>query len=569
MFSHMNRRIRTLLIRGGLVLTAAWCVYSALGRAGDGTLRVSIVDKATGQSVPAMVCITSVADNTFRRPPDGNTQPAFSTIRDFHEPAPWSPGDIGLPRAMNGDIKGRMGHYEGGPAYPFWREPASYFVTRPFSITLPAGKWRLAVAKGFEYLPMFEEFNVVPNQSRARTVRLERWVDMARQGWYSADTHLHYPRSKPEHDEFLISWAQAEDVRVLNVLSYCDIKGVYLPHPRYGKESWYQRGGYWLVSGHEGPRENIAEQGHVLTLNIKSIVRDPARYHLYDVAFDGVHAQGGLVGYAHVAWAGWFHRLKDPDLNPTWDPSINTIRNKVDFFEILQFRHLGLVDYYDFLNLGVKLAATAGSDMPWGGTIGEVRTYAYTGRDFSLDAWFAALKQGRTFVTNGPMLSLTANNAMPGDEVRVRRNATVRIRARAWAPEAIGAPKTLEIVSHGRVIRSAEAQGGKLGKLELQFDLRVNESQWIAARVTSSNGAVAHTSPVYVVVDGESFADRKTAPEIVERRLKVLDFVLARLHDEKFTRTYGPGEVAALTERIEDARKKYAEKLRPAKTASE
>jgi hypothetical protein len=146
--------------------------------------------------------------------------------------------------------------------------------------------------------------------------------------------------------------------------------------------------------------------------------------------------------------------------------------------------------------------------------------------------------------------------------VRVKRNATVRIRARAWAPETIGAPKTLEIVAHGRVIRAVEARGPGQSHLELQLDQRGGESQWIAARVTASNGAVAHSSPVYILVEGESFADRKQLPQIVEKRLKVLDFIGARLRDRNFTRSYAAGEVDALAERVEDARRRYTEKLR-------
>ena len=123
--------------------------------------------------------------------------------------------------------------------------------------------------------------------------------------------------------------------------------------------------------------------------------------------FDEAHKQPGAVtGYAHIAWADEYHRKQDPSRHPTWDPVINAIRGKADFFEILQFRHLGLEDFYDFLNLGVRLTADAGSDMPWGSTIGEVRTYAYTGREFSADRWYAALKDGHTFVTNGPMVEL-------------------------------------------------------------------------------------------------------------------------------------------------------------------
>jgi hypothetical protein len=547
-------RSRIVVVRSAFTLLAGWAVYYSFAQSGAGTLRVEIVDK-TGQAVPAMVCITSLSDNTWRTPPDGQAATTFSTVPDFHNLLSWKPGDIGPVR--------RMMMYDGLTAYPFWSEPAAYFVSRPFSIHLPSGKWRLAAYKGLEFLPAYQEFEIATSQSLERKIQLARWVDMPGKGWYSGDPHVHYERTKPEHDELLLTWSQAEDVHLTNILSYGDFQNTYMPQRAYGNQSHFQKGDYMLVSGNEDPRENIAEQGHVLTLNITAPVRNTRTYHLYDTAFDGVHAQGGLAGYAHVAWASSFYRLKNPDSYPTWDPTINAIKGKADFFEILQFRQLGLDDFYDFLNLGVKIAATAGSDVPWGATIGEVRTYAYTGQNFSANAWFAALKRGHTFVTNGPMLTLSVNHAIPGDELLIRRHGKLRILAEAWAPETIGAPKTLELIADGRVIATAHARGPKDGKLGLPFDVgAAGNSMWIAARVTAFNGAVAHTSPVYVMVDGAGFADQTQLPELVAKRLKILDFVAARLRDSRFTRTYPPGEVAALSARLAAARKLYKDKLR-------
>jgi hypothetical protein len=387
-------------------------------------------------------------------------------------------------------------------------------------------------------------------------VKLRRWVDMPRQGWYSGDDHVHHPRLKPEHTEFLITWARAEDVHLCNILRMGDIKATYFEQAAYGNESRYQQGDYALVAGQEDPRTDIGEQGHTIGLNIKAPVRDTSKYHLYDVMFDGVHAQGGLTGYAHEAWASHYYRQSRPTqyLFPTWDPPINVIRGKVDFLELLQFRRLGLDDFYDFLNLGVKLIASSGSDLPWGNTIGETRVYAYTGARFSIDGWFAAFKQGRTFVTNGPMLTLTAGKGMPGDEVKVGRNATVRIHARAWAPPEIGSPEKLELISQGRVLRTVE---GEKQELTLDYDLRAEHSQWIAARVSAKNGALAHTSPVYVLVDGKPFVDRASLPEIVRKRLNVLDFIVGRLGEERFVREYAAGEVDALRSRVQEARAGY------------
>ena len=546
-------------VRAGFIVLAGWAAWRSAGQS-ETSLAVEIRDAATGALVPAVAAITSLADHQCRVPPDGTTAAPFSTLRDFYEPKPWRPGEAGLVRrsTAGGFDNARGNPYGGLLSYPFWHEPCSYFVPQPFSIRLPAGKWRVAVMRGFEYVPVAEEFEIAPGQTVRRVMRLKRWVDMPRAGWYSGDTHVHYPRTTREQSDFLLNWARAEDVHLTSILSFGDIKQTYMPQMGYGRHATYGEGAYLLASGQEDPRTGIPEQGHTIALDIREPIRDVARYHLYDYMFDEAHKQRAIAGYAHLAWAPEFHRERqpDPELHPTWDPNINAIRGKVDFFEILQFRHLGLEDYYDFLNLGIKLTAVAGSDTPWGSSIGEVRTYAHTGRDFSAGAWYDAVKAGHTFVTNGPMLTLTVDQAIPGDELKLAGPGRVRIHARAWAPPEIGAPQRMEVIADGKVIRLAAA--------EADFSLEVPESQWIAARATSENGAVAHTSPIYVIVGGRSFRDQSQTKALVAKRLARLDFIERRLRDPKYTREYGSGEVDALRGRIGQARRMYQRLLAPA-----
>jgi hypothetical protein len=379
---------------------------------------------------------------------------------------------------------------------------------------------------------------------------------MARRGWYSGDDHVHFPRTKPWHNEFLLTWAQAEEVYVSTTLQQRTLRT--LTFPQGEPEGFrFQRGDYVLQAGQEDPSTGINELGHTLALNIKKPVFDLARFHLYDVMFDAVRAQGGLTGYAHIAWAPQWYRRPDSTRYATWDSTLNVIQGRLDFFEIMQFRLLGLDDYYDFLNMGIKLTASAGSDMPWASSLGESRVYVYTGQPFTAERWFQAFRQGRTFVTNGPMLSVTANGAGPGEDLQVRQGSTVRVRARAWSPPGMGSPKTLEIVSHGTVIRTASSSDPGRQELQLDFTLPVQRSQWIVARVTTHKEGLAHTSPVYVVADGEKFWDRGRLPELVKKRLDILDYGEGRLKDPKYTAAFASGEVEALRERIEAARKKY------------
>jgi hypothetical protein len=60
-----------------------------------------------------------------------------------------------------------------------------------------------------------------------------------------------------------------------------------------------------------------------------------------------------------------------------------------------------------------------------------------------------------------------------------------------------------------------------------------------------------------VIVNGQPFVDRASLPEVVQKRLKTLDFIEGRLSEEKFVREYASGEVEALRQRVEDARARY------------
>ena len=427
-----------------------------LAQSNLGALHVTITEKDTGKVTPAIVCITSSVDNSWRVPPDGSivSPPGVTSAQQVagwnSGPGVWSPGDTGhvaIKGILESERHDTFPIYDGLPGVPYWNEPVGYFVSGPFTISLPPGKWRLAISHGVEYIPVHEEIIIGPQQKLDRNIALTRWVDMPRQGWWSGDPEFHEWRLYPWQNDFILTWAQAADVHMVTVPSYSR-RAHQVGHPQigYGKEFQYRKGNYALASGHEGPRSGaMDEQGHLMQMNINSVVRFEDRDHLMDEVCDGVHAQGGLCGYFHIGWGETFRTRQHPEqeFHTTWDSSINTIRNKVDFFEILQYRQLGVDNYYDFLNLGIKLTALAASDVTGGEMLGESLTYAYTGPDFSPDAWYAAVKRGRTFVTNGPMLALDINGAMPGDELKLSKNATVHILARGFSPVDIASPLKL------------------------------------------------------------------------------------------------------------------------------
>jgi hypothetical protein len=214
-----------------------------------------------------------------------------------------------------------------------------------------------------------------------------------------------------------------------------------------------------------------------------------------------VHRQGGISGYAHAN-----NQLFNVNSGMTLDVPLGI----VDFAEFCEAGNVKPSLYYEFLNLGYALTAAGGSDVPYYGSMGDSRTYAYIPGRFSADAWLDSFANGHTFVSAGPMLTFSVEGRLPGDRITVKRGERVRIQAAMESEKSMRDPGQLEIVVNGDVVRSAPST--------LDFELPVTQSIWVAARCSG-----AHTTPVYITVDGQRHWNRAAAPELIATRLGKLD----------------------------------------------
>lgn len=504
---------------------------SASGAEDKATVRFRLVDTASGKPTPAMVCISSPESGEVRLPPDGRVAKRVSLTKQFYEGIRYreDPGWVGPVRKMQGrgDNNDRSFVYEDRPSLPYWREPVMFQTQAEFSIELPPGRWRIAVSRGMEYVPVVEELRIEEPGSLEKTIRLDRWIDLASEGWYSGDVHVHHPTLEEAHRDYLLEYARAEDLRVVNVLEMGHHAGTDFRQKGFGPKHRSERHGYWLVSGQEEPRSTF---GHIIGLNIHGFVRDVKTYDFYDIAFRGIHEQpGALVGFAHFAWNGC--------ALPRGFPWYVTT-GEIDFVELLQFGLVNTSGYADYLNLGFRLSAAAGSDVPWGSTIGEVRTYVYTGRECDIDRWFEGLGKGTTFVSNGPAIDLRVDGRLPGAEVELDAAGEVRVSARTRGHPKVGLPRELVVAGPAGAIRKAVRKENER-ELRLDFSLEVPVSQWLVAHTACDNGAVAHTSPVYVVIDGQPTWCVKRGPAVVRRQLEAIEKIRAEFIDGSDDRARG------------------------------
>lgn len=435
---------------------------------------------------------------------------------------------------------------------PYWCIPES------FDMEIPPGEWEIIIRRGVEHIPIRETFTVDSGQLVEKVYRIERWVDMPRRGWYSGDEHVHARMASDADAAILMAWARAEDIHVSNVVLMGDVHRTWFQQRGWGPEFRVQMNNHALSPGQEDPRTH-QELGHTIHMNTTGMIRDVDRYFLYDWTFERARSQGGLSGFCHVLF-NMFEVHRGMALFVPFE--------FVDFIEIMQFNQMGTDLYYQFLNLGFPLTVAAGSDVPWGGTVGEVRMYAHLGdAPFNVDAWFEAVRAGRVFVTNGPMLDLRVNDAMPGDTLTLEPNAPVLISASALGHPERFLPTALEIVANGEVIHRIENEN-RDAELRVEMEWDADYGAWIAIRAFGDDGSQAHTTPVYATRPGFRFWKIDEAEQLIERRMASLNDIVemaARYRVDlendptNLTKRLFVAQAPELLERVEMAQHYYAE----------
>jgi hypothetical protein len=517
------------------ILFVAALVYSAQVTR-PAVMAVRIYDAVSGKATPVRI---RLRDSQGNRP----RAHGASTVSDSAIP---------IPKQAIGVMWGQQDRAQGYSLQP----DGSFYVDGSFDVTLPPGEYTVAISKGNEYLQQTYQLALKPGETVTRQYRMERWIDMPKRGWYSSDDHIHIQRS-PRDDSSLLRWIAAEDIHVGNILEMGDYWATYFTQYSFGENGRYQEGGNILSSGQEEPR--TPEIGHTIALGASAMVRAPNDYYSFDRLFDRARQAGGIAGFAHQGMS--FHGYRGM--------ALNVLRGKVDFLELCQFcvpeGPLPVDHYYHFLDLGFKLTALAGSDFPWCGRdvkdgaseryaqIGNARFYAYAGEPFSFARWFEAVKAGHTFVTTGPVLLLKVNGRLPGDTLDVQPGEKLQITAEAYGQREQVPLSSLEIIGHGKVLKSAQGSGGE--RLSLELEMPADHGIWIAAKCTAGKGQVAHTTPVYVTVNGGGFFNPATAPhylELSENYLQELEQAIA--NPEKNLDYQVPRHKAQLERQIVEAR---------------
>ena len=421
-----------------------------------GTLHGTIIDAVSGESLDAKVHVLN-ASGTFSRPP-------------------------------NSMLKR-------GPGTPF------FFCDGAFAVEGSRGRTDVLVERGTEYEP-YRTTVELPATGRVEVeIPLRRWYSPQEDAWYPGNTHIHYDEKETRPDERLGIDCSVEGYNVTCV-SVLDRRQLPYASNKYpiGVMNEFTTAHHVLDIGEENRHYGDNSPwgfgyGHVMLLNIRNLVQPVSRGHTLAGQFDpdypplcfccdDAREQGGLVIWCHNG-----RGMEAP---------VAAALGKLDAFNL--FDPFWMDPEYDLwyklLNCGLRLPASTGTD--WF-VCSNNRVYVQVDGEFSYASWIEGMKQGRTFITNGPALQLALNGRPMGDTVECGSGTELEAEVTFSSFYPI---ERAELVVSGAVVERWEwPEGRREGALCHGF--RAERDGWVAARLWGDSrdsfdqSIYAHSSPSY------------------------------------------------------------------------
>ena len=385
------------------------------------------------------------------------------------------------------------------------------------TLELSPGTYHWTVERG----PEFERKSgtIQLDQKKEIQVSLERISDLRSKGWIGGDMHVH---RNPAHIQLLM---QAEDLAFAPVITWWNRPADKTPPPaktvfQFDRFRIYttmagedeRNGGALLFFGMDRPLDltvkskeypspmEFARQARDHDANVWIDIEKPFWWDMPVWIASGQMNSIGLANnhmcrsqmLASEAWGKPRNqkRLPSPKGNGYWTQEI----------------------YYHLLNSGVKIPPSAGSASGvLANPVGYNRVYVYCGEKFSRESWFTALKQGKAFVTNGPLIQASANSQLPGHKFQFEGSPkTISIELDLISNDFV--PK-LEVVFNGKVVKTIVC--AKQLKQKKSFSFQADQPGWFLVRAIADvkpTFRFASTAPWYIESnDGKPSVSRSSS----------------------------------------------------------
>jgi len=428
------------------------------------------------------------------------------------------------------------------------------------TVLLPDGSYTVSWSGGPEYVEGKAPLVVSDKSRREVSVSLQRWIDPARYGWYSGDHHIHAAGCKHYQDptrgvrpDDMMRQILGESLNVASVLTW----GPCYYHQKQfftGHDDPLSRPGRLMHYDLEVSGFPSSHAGHLVLLGLKeqdypgtARIEDWPSWDLPILRW--ARAQGAVAGFAH---SGWGLQVKTSELPNDEMPGFDSIGaneyivdvthpDSVDFISAVDTPHVWELNiWYHTLNVGFRTRISGETDFPciYGERVGLGRTYAKPAGGLTFPAYLDALRDGRSYVSDGRshLIDLTVNGqgiGTDGGELRLPAAGTVSVAVQVaalldaapdekirsapydqqpyWNLERarIGTTREVpvELVVNGRAVaRRTVVADGQLRPVT--FDVPIQKSSWLAVRILPS----AHSNPVFVTVGGAPIrASRRSA----------------------------------------------------------
>jgi hypothetical protein len=459
------------------------------------TVHVRINDAATGQPTPVRI----------RFEAQGRSFTPFGRLDTF-------------PTASGVDVGG---HLQLG-------SKKFYYIDGTCEVRLPAGAVTVEATKGPEYVPLQKVVSLAPGQISLR-LAIERHTDLRARGWYSGDTHV----LCLEPFAALLEGA-AEDVAVVNVLAHEHLSAAAPGQPSLPN-----------ILDFSGPVPALEQSGHLVavnTLNVHPVLGTLGLLNCHRAVYP-LRAGDEVDDWTLADWCDQCHRKMTglvvwSDTGPQAErlrseALADLILGKIDAFELTSLPPTDSIvpsvprdlrRWHRLLDAGLRVPLVGGSGKDSNAVaLGRVRTYAQLveGNPFNYANWIEAVRAGRTFVTNGPLLNFSVDGQGPGAVLKTSARQRLHLRAEATSTVPFGG---ISLWVNDAVVASARSSGEGTSAV-VEVDWRAKRSTWIAARCRShaqSPGRIvfAQASPVYVEVEGRPFKPRQAVVHLLAAHLE-------------------------------------------------
>ena len=406
-----------------------------------------------------------------------------------------------------------------------------FHAERRFVVDVPPGVTTIEASRGIEYEPVTKTVEARAGAVVTVEIEMKRAANMNALGWWSGSDHVHMNYAGNLHDtpENLTMMARAEDLDVVGAKVANKDHRIFDHQYFTGKPDALSTGQHLLKFDQE---YRPPFYGHINCINLTRHLLSPFTTGYEGSAIESLYpsntdmfrlarAQGASCGYVHP----WTAVPERSTYSVARGFPVDLALGSFDYLELHtsagHFTNTAQV-WHRALNCGFRVTASAGEDsilsLHATPIIGSSRLYAYLGQKLEWPRWVDAVKKGRTFVTNGPLLRLEIDGHMPGDEIKLpAEGGSVQVEA---GVESIVPLETLELFFNGKPIETV-ALNGKRGQISKR--IAVSASGWFTLRASNTKPQhpiddsyiVGETSPIYVSKGNQQVRSKEDAEYFV------------------------------------------------------